>query len=61
MCEVREIFYFGDRIVTDIERGELCLANTIALLSLPSEQKSIDITNGMLKILQLFDTIVAEI
>jgi hypothetical protein len=29
MSEVREIFYFGNRIVTDIKCGELRLTNTI--------------------------------
>jgi hypothetical protein len=29
MSEVREIFYFGNRIIANIKRGELCLTNTI--------------------------------
>ena len=27
MTKVREIFYFGNRIITNVERGKLCLTN----------------------------------
>ena len=27
MFEVREIFYFGNRIITNVKRGKLCLTN----------------------------------
>ena len=27
MSKVREIFYFGNRIITNVERSKLCLTN----------------------------------
>jgi hypothetical protein len=60
MFEMREIFYFGNRIITDIKRGKLCLANR-SDISLPCRAKSIEVTNGMLKILQPLNTIVTEV
>jgi hypothetical protein len=60
MSEVREIFYFGNRIITDVERGKLCLTNR-SDISLLCRAKSTEITNAMLKILQPLNTIVTEI
>lgn len=60
MFEVREIFYFGNRIITNVERGKLCLTNCPDV-SLRCNAKSMEITNVMLKILQPLNTIVTEV
>ena len=60
MFEVREIFYFGNRIITNVKRGKLCLTNR-SDVSLPCRAKSMEVTNAMLKILQPLNTIVAEV
>ena len=33
MCEMREIFYFRDSIVTDIKRGDFCLVKCDRILA----------------------------
>jgi len=55
MSEVRKIFYFGNRIITNVKRGELCLTNQSDV----SLQGKVDeATDVMLKILQPLNTIV---
>lgn len=59
---MREVFYFGNRIVTDIQRGELRLTNTIdRTLARHVEQSQYLVTNVLLKILQSLDTVVTEV
>ena len=60
MCEMREVFYFWDKIASNVKSGELSLTDT-TINQPPTRTKTAGATHIMFKILQAFYTIVAEI